>query len=159
LLTSNKSRKARNNPGPVLAALDFKHSDAKHRRLNSKVLQAAHDYAALLGVPVHVVFAIETSQVLRDLDITDAQVSKKKVLQKIQPVVDRTLAAYDISKSRTHFPVGKAGQVVNTRARDLRCEVVVVGASVHKLQQSLGLGNTAERILTKASTDVLVVQP
>ncbi|MEM9622834.1 MAG: universal stress protein [Pseudomonadota bacterium] len=159
LLTTNKSKKARNNPGPVLAALDFKHTDAKHRRLNSKVLQTANDYAELISAPLHIVFAIETSQVLRDLDITDAQISKQKVLQKIQPALERTLAAYPISKGKMHFPVGKAGQVVNQKARTLGCDVVVVGSTVHKIQQSLGLGNTAERILTRATTDVLVVKP
>ncbi len=159
LLTGGKALKAAKKKGPVLAALDFKTADAKHRHLNARVLQAGADYAELLGTDLHVVFAVEISQVLRDLDLVDAKVSRKKILEKIAPLVDRTVRAYGLPKNRLHFPVGKAGQVINQQAYDLKASTVVVGSCAHKVQQSMGLGNTAERILWKARSDVLVVSP
>ncbi len=159
LFTTAKSRAARKRKGPVLVALDFKSSDAKHRRLNARLMAAGADYAELTGAPLHVIFAIEISQVLRDLDLTNEKVTKAKVLRDIEPLVERTLAGYRVPKSNIHFPVGKAGRVINSRAHKLKAGVIVVGAAAHPITQSLGLGNTAERILTKAYHDVLVINP
>ncbi len=156
LLTSKRRGKG---SGVVLATLDLSHVDTKHRHLNCRVLEAAHQMAALQGGKVHVVFAIEVSQVLRDLDIIKESVSKRKIMEKVTPELERLLKPYAIPKSRVHMPVGKAGRTLAQLARKLKADQLVIGSYAHRAKNVLGLGNTAERILTKAVCDVLAVHP
>ena len=145
--------------GQVIAALDFSKSTAKLRRLNNSVLRAATRMAELGGGRVHCVCALEISQVLRDLDIVDKKVSKSSMLAKMMPDVERTLAPFGIPRSRIDFPVAKVGDAIRSHAHKLNADLVVVGSTIHRVRQRLGLGSTAERILAKARRDVLVVHP
>jgi universal stress protein E len=143
----------------VLAALDLTHNDAKHRRLNQKVLAAAHVFAQAYGDPVECVFAAEISPVLRDLDLVDARLSKKKLTERVAPELERLLKPYDIPRSRVHIPVGKVGQAVAQTARKRNARLLVLGSYTHRFKQALGLGNSAEKILVKSPCDVLAVHP
>ena len=75
------------------------------------------------------------------------------------PELERLLKPYHIPKSRVHMPVGKVGKVVAQTARKLKADVLVVGSFTHRAKQLAGLGNSAERIVTKAVCDVLAVHP
>lgn len=145
--------------GNVLAAIDLRSQDVKHRRLNIKVLDAAHRFAELYGGKVHCVFAIEVSQVLRDLDLINPAKQKKKIVAQCQPELNALLAGYHLPKNRIHQPVGKAGHVVNQAAKDIKADLLVVGSYAHRTKQIMGLGSTAERLLTRAPCDVLAVHP
>lgn len=156
LLTSTRRGKASGN---IVAALDLRQVDSRHRHLNCRVLEAAHRMAELQGAKVHVVFAVEVSQVLRDLDIVKESVSKQKIVDKVSPELERLLKPYAIPKNRVHMPVGKAGQVVAQVSRKLKADQLVIGSNAHRAKTALGLGNTAQRIVTKAVCDVLAVHP
>jgi universal stress protein E len=156
LLTSKRRGKPSGN---IVASLDLRSVDAKHRHLNCRVLEAAHSMAALHGAKVHVIFAVEISQVLRDLDIVKDSVSKQKIVEKITPELERLLKPYAIPKGRVHMPIGKAGSVVAKVSRRLNADQLVIGTYAHRAKDALGLGNTAERIVTKAVCDVLAVHP
>lgn len=145
--------------GVVLAAIDPSATDTKHRHLNCNVLEAAHSFAALHDAKVHVVFAVEVSKILLDLDIIGERSSKKKVLEKVAPELNRLLQPYDIPKARIHTPVGKAGAVVAQTARKLKANTLVVGTYAQRAKRLVGLGNTAQRIVTKSICDVLAVHP
>jgi universal stress protein E len=145
--------------GNIVASIDLRHNDTKHRHLNCRVLEAAHRMAALQGAKVHVVFAVEISQVLRDLDIVKESTSKQKVVEKVTPELERLLKPYAIPKNRVHMPVGKAGRVVAQVARKQKADQLVIGTYAHRAKDTLGLGNTAQRIVAKAPCDVLAVQP
>ncbi|MEQ9452408.1 MAG: universal stress protein [Pseudomonadales bacterium] len=155
-----KSTQRRRKPGNVvLVGLDFTRADAKRRKLNQKAMDAAKCMAALTGAKVHGVFALEISEVLRDLDIIDKKVTRKSILGRVMPDVEQFLAANDLPKSRMHFPVGKAGRVINSLAHDLNADLLVLGTGIHRVRQAIGLGSTAERVLPRAYRDVLVVHP
>ena len=152
--------KRRGKPsGNIVASIDLRSTDTKHRHLNCKVLEAAHRLAELSNAKVHVVFAVEISRVLLDLDIVQERVSKKKVVQKITPELERLLKPYHIPKSRIHMPVGKVGKVVSQTCRKVKADTLVVGSYSHRAKALVGLGSTAERILTKSVCDVLAVHP
>ena len=145
--------------GNVVASLDLHRIDRQHRHLNCRVLEAAHRFASLQGAKLHVVFAVEISQVLRDLDIVNERISKQKIVENVTPELDRLLKPYAIPKSRVHMPVGKAGKVVAQVARKLKAEQLVIGSHARRAQDMLSFGNTAQRIITRAVSDVLVVHP
>ena len=148
-----------NLSGNIVASLDLRQVDTKHRHLNCKVLEAAAGFAKLYDAKMHVVFAVEISQVLRDLDIINERVSKAKVMKKVGPELERLLKPYHIPKSRVHTPVGKVGRVVSQVSRKLNADLLVIGSYAHRAKQLVGFGNSAERIVTKALGDVLVVHP
>ncbi len=156
LLASTRKRKP---AGRVLAAIDLRHTDRTHQRLNRKVLAAADRFASIYGAELHCVSALEISNVLRDLDIIDERETKKRMLQKSQDVLADLLSPYSVKKSHRHFPVGKVGQTVTQTARKLNADLLVVGSCAHRVRQFVGLGNSAERILSRATCDVLAVHP
>ena len=153
------STRTRKPAGRVLAAIDLRHTDRTHQRLNRKVLAAADRFAAIYGAELHCVSALEISNVLRDLDIIDERETKKRMLQKSQDVLAELLGPYDVKKSHRHFPVGKVGQAVTQVARKLNADLLVVGSCAHRVRQFVGLGNSAERILSRTTCDVLAVHP
>lgn len=157
LFASHRRRKK--TSGRVLVALDFKHKDARHRRMNSKLLAAAKCFADLSGTQIHCVFVLEISEVLRDLDVLDTRVSKQAILKTCMPQIERTLAGYQIPQSRLHFPVGKPSQLIAAKAHQLDADLLVVGTWAHKIREAIGLGNTAEKILGKSPCDILTVHP
>lgn len=145
--------------GNVLATLDLRHSDRKHTALNLRVLEAAHHLAEIAGAKVHVVNAIEFSQVLKDLDIIDTAHVRRKAIANSRELMDALLAPYAIAKSRIHMPLGKVGQAVAATARKVNADVLVVGTSARRGAGAALLGNSAERILSRAPCDVLTVRP
>ncbi len=156
LLTSTRRRKRSNI---VLAALDLSQLDRTHRRLNKSVLDAASSFANIAGAKLHCVYVIEISQVLRDLDIVNARDTRRKAIEKNQDELTTLLEPHAVPKSRVHLPVGKVGQSVQHLARKLDADLLVMGTSAHRLKQSMGIGNSAERVLARVPCDVLAVHP
>ncbi len=156
LLTTTRRRK---QSGIVLAALDVKRQDRAHQRLNRRILDAAHTMAALEGGKVHIVAAAELPNVLTDLDILD----KRKVLLRarlhIEKGLNELLEPYDIPKVNRHIPIGKVGHAVNIIAHQINADLLVVGTHAHRLKQLIGIGNSAEKIVARATCDVLAVHP
>jgi universal stress protein E len=158
LFTSKRQQRQRPG-GKVLAAVDMRHNDARHTKLNRKVLAQAYAIADLYGAELHCVTAIEISQVLRDLDIVDTRSVKKKIVAGFQDHLDKLVEPYSIPKSRMHFPVGKVGQAVTQEAAKIKANLLVVGTLAHRTKQALGLGNSAEKIITRSPVDLLAVPP
>ena len=157
VLLTGKRRRKRSNV--VLAALDLRHSDAKHVRLNKRVLEAASYFADLYGAKIHCVAAIEMSRVLQDLEIFDERKVAKKARQKTGKALDELIKGYPIAKSHVHYPIGKVGRAVAQVTQALDADLLVVGSTAHRYRQAVGLGNSAEQILQRVTCDVLSVHP
>ena len=157
VLLTGKRRRKRSNV--VLAALDLRHNDAKHVRLNKRVLDAASYFADLYGAKVHCVAAIEMSRVLQDLEIFDERKVAKKAQQKTAKVLDGLIKGYPIAKANVHYPIGKVGRAVAKVSHALDADLLVVGSTAHRYRQAVGLGNSAEQILQRVGCDVLSVHP
>lgn len=156
LLAQPRQRRAVRN---VLAAIDLRHLDGMHRRLNENVMDAATTFARLFDARVHCVYAVEVSQVLRDLDVVDARRALQNARDSTRAALADLLEPYGIAPAEVHFPVGKLSQAVSTVARKVKADLLVLGTSARRFKQRLGLGNSAERLLTKAVCDVLAVHP
>ncbi len=151
--------KPKRRSGKILVALDFKHTDAKHRHLNFKVLEAARCFAELMNAQVHGIFVVEISEVLRDLDVLDAKVTKKAILADAMPAIRRSLEPFAIPQARMHYPIGKPSKVIARKAQQMNADLLVMGTWAHKMRQIVGLGNTAEKILGKVPCNVLTISP
>ncbi|MCP5180394.1 MAG: universal stress protein [Pseudomonadales bacterium] len=157
LLTTTRARRKRSNV--VLAAVDTRRMDRAHTRLNRRVLDSAHAFASLQGGTVHVVSALDIPTVLVDLDVVDKRKVTREARLLAQQRLTELLAPYDIPASRRHFPAGKVGQAVNHVARSMNADLLVVGSMAHRLKRLVGIGTSAEKIVSRAVCDVLAVHP
>jgi universal stress protein E len=154
-----KKRRKRKPTGKVLATLDLRHADRKHRLLNLKVLDAASVFTRLAEGEMHCVHVIEYSEVLSDLDFIDARKVRKEKTEKSKALLDALIEPYGIARARVHMPAGKVGQLVNATARKIDADLLVVGTAARRGVGAALLGNSAERILSRAGCDLLVVHP
>lgn len=145
--------------GNVLASIDLRSSDVKHRAMNLRVLEAAREFAQLRQAKLQVVNVVEFSQVLRDLDIIDTRKVRREALANSRELLDALLEPFGVPRKSVHMPVGKVGQMVANTALKINADLLVVGTSARRGAGGLLLGNSAERILTKAPCDVLAIHP
>ena len=96
---------------------------------------------------------------LTDLDLIDTRKVRKQHVERNNALVEGLTSPYGVVKSRIHMPVGKVGQVVNATARKIDADLIVLGSAARRGISARLLGNSAERILSCAPCDVLVVHP
>ncbi|MEM1434705.1 MAG: universal stress protein [Pseudomonadota bacterium] len=156
LLTTDKPHKA---SGKIIAAVYLQHNDAKHRKLNERVLDAATTMATLTGGAVHCICVVEFSRPLADLDLIDVKKRRRELMTQEKAYLEALVGGYNIPKSRLHVPLGKVGEKVTQLSSKLGADMIVVGAHAQRVKERLHIGNTAERILARASADILSVPP
>lgn len=154
-----RRRKEAKTERDVIATLDLRSDDRKHRTLNLRVLDAARHMAELRGGKLHCVAVIEYSEVLSDLEMVDPRKVRKEAIAASSDFLDALIAPYDIAKARVHRPAGKVGQMVATTARKTGAGLVVVGSAARRGLGAKVLGNSAEKILERSPADLLVVHP
>ncbi len=153
------ARRPRRKSRDVLATVDLRNTDRRHRTLNFRVLDAAATFAELHGSRMHCVAVVEVSEVLRDLDFIDARRVRRDAVAKTSELLSGMLEPYDVPASRVHRPGGKVGQMVAATARKIDAKLVVVGSASRRSPGVELLGGSAEKILEKVPCDVLTVHP
>jgi universal stress protein E len=143
--------------GNVLATIDLHSSDAKHKLMNRRVLEAAAELARLQKGKLHCVSVVELEGSFKDLDYFDERKVRKQVTDNMRGRLETMLAPYGLPKSRIHLPGGKVGQAIAQVAARIGAESIVVGTGARRGLGMLLLGNSAEKILTRAPCDVLAV--
>lgn len=151
------SRQTVRRTGNVLATIDLHSTDSKHTRMNRRVLEAAAELARLQNGRLHCVSVVEVEGSFRDLDYFDARKVRKQVADNMRGQLQALVAPYDLPKSRIHLPSGKVGQTIAAVADRTGSSTIVVGTGARRGLGMLLLGNSAEKILTRATCDVLAV--
>ncbi|MEQ8861046.1 MAG: universal stress protein [Pseudomonadales bacterium] len=153
LTVSNPGRRS----GNVLATLDLHSRDARHQRLNGRVLAAAARFAELEGARLHCLNVVELDAGFEDLGYFDTQKARRQAVADARSRVVELIGDYPVAKSRIHLPSGKVGQAVASVAGEIKADLVVVGTGARRALQQRLLGNSAEKILQRAGCDVLAV--
>jgi universal stress protein E len=143
----------------VIATIDLSNEDKKHRTLNLKVLDAAARFAELRGGNLHCVAVVEYSEVLSDLEMVDPRKVRKQALAASSEFLGALIEPYGIAKARVHRPAGKVGHMVAATARKTGAGLVVVGSAARRGLGARLLGNSAEKILERSPSDLLVIHP
>ena len=154
-----RKKRAAKSENDVIATLDLRHDDRKHRLLNFKVLDAATRFAELRGGKLHCVAVVEYSEVLSDLEIVDPRKVRKEAIAASGEFLEALIEPYDIAKTRVHRPAGKVGHMVAATARKTGAGLVVVGSAARRGLGAKLIGNSAEKILERSPADLLVVHP
>lgn len=143
--------------GNVLATVDLNSRDARHRRLNRRVLDAAARLAELDDARLHCMNVVELDASFEDLGYFDARKMRRLAAVHAREQVAELAADYPIARSRIHLPSGKVGQTVASVAAKITADAVVVGTGARRALSERLLGSSAEKILQRAGCDVLAV--
>jgi len=144
---------------PILVALNLSTTSKAKLALNAKLLGTARDLAASLGVPLHIVSAINIPTLLSDLDLVDPLAYVKEAKEGMQPYIRKLAAEYDIPQKSFYAKKGPVEKVITSYAAKVRAQVVVMGVANQGKVPAYFLGNTAARVLEHLHTDVLVIKP
>lgn len=154
-----RRKKKAKSENDVIATVDLRSEDTKHRKLNFQVLDAASRFAQIRGGRLHCVAVVEYSEVLSDLEMIDPRKVRKEAVAASSDFLAALLEPYDIAKTRIHRPAGKVGHMVAATVRKTGAGLVVVGSAARRGLGAALLGNSAEKILERSPCDVLVVHP
>jgi universal stress protein E len=163
-----KSRRPYRSP-VVLAAVDPSHAFAKPGRLDEEILRLAGAVTGALHGRLHALHACPvplpigtppkawTSGKMKPEDIL-AEIEAKTVAQ-AAPAFDRVLRSAHIPRSRRHLLPRHPIDAIPDVARKTGSAIVVMGAVSRSGLKSVFIGNTAERVLDRLQSDLLVVKP
>jgi universal stress protein E len=152
----------------ILAALDPGHLSDKPAALDHDIL----DYAALLarvaGGDVHAVHAFFPATLLAMAtglaglplggDLTGDEIVATE-RQRIAGGLLLITGAHGLPADRVHLMQGSTSEVLPEAAAVLSADVVVMGAVSRSRLEEVFVGSTAERVLDRIASDVLVVKP
>jgi universal stress protein E len=148
----------RRNPR-ILAAVDMRTTDRAHETLNRKVLETACMFAGLHGGEVHCVYAIDVPRALSELDIADPRGFTSDAQRTAVERLKALTGSYGIPATNLHVPTGKIGHAVNRLSARLKADLMVMGTTARRGLRGLVIGNSAEKVLMKARSDVLALKP
>ena len=140
----------------VLAAVDPGHAHGKPADLDGSILANGRAIAAALGGRLHVVHANQPPLLgiayETPFTVEDLWTHGRKTFEKF-------MARQDIAPRCRHLVDGDPSRVVPRVARETGAKIVVMGAVSRSGLKRLFIGNTAERLLSRLTADVLVVRP
>jgi universal stress protein E len=145
-------------PARVLACVDLRTADRAHDAMNERVLDAACLFSRMHGGDVHCVYALDVPRVLSELNIADPRRFQREAQRDAMERLRKFSAAYGIPPDNLHVPMGKVGHVVNRLSARLNADLMVMGTAARTGLKGLVIGNSAEKVLTRARCDVLALK-
>jgi universal stress protein E len=161
LLLKNSKPWRRNT---VLAAVDPSHAHSKPSRLDSIIVEKGKQLTSALEGQFHLMHAAHPSAfgiTLGDPSIDAATLAATYDQQKAKARKEFAEFAESVRvpRKRRHVIESDPAAAIATVAREVRADVVVMGAVSRSGLRRLLIGNTAERVLESLPCDVLVVKP
>lgn len=143
----------------ILTTVDVDCNRDKQKMVNSKVLQAASDWSKKSKSKLEAIYVIPIARAMKELDV----VSANEVLHKNQKTMEQKmqllLQAHKVEAAATHIKAGVPAKEISSVAAKSKADLVVMGSVGNKGLKGLLLGNTAEKVIHKLRTDLLVIRP
>lgn len=135
----------------VIAAMDPGLDNELHMELNQRLLDNGGTLAKTLGAEFEVAACLPVPDMRMDQSAVRAHA--EQLQESLQEVVDNSA----VDCGDMHFTIGKPAREINRLVDRYKARMILVGRGVRKGPKGFVLGNTAERILARSNTDVLVV--
>lgn len=135
----------------MVAALDPALDNALHVALNHRLLKQGGELADLLGSELELVACLPIP------DMTVESDAFREQLDALKDMLKQMVSEGGGGERQTHFVAGKPAAEVNRLVDRNKARLIMVGRGVRKGPRGFVLGNTAERILGRSNTDVLVI--
>jgi universal stress protein E len=148
-----KSPRAYQKP-VILAAVDPFHAHAKPAHLDDRLLEVGGQLAKLLRGSLHIFHAYMPLVSAATTPGVEAAHD-----QYVERVVDELAERAGIRKANRHVEMGSIGRELSTITRRTHASLVVMGAVSRSALARVFIGATAERVLDKIESDVLIVKP
>ncbi len=147
----------------MLAAIDPAHSLEKPARLDGEILQVSGIVAEALGGRLHAVHAyvpVPSGRGINDaLDAETAASINARTAAAARARFERVLDGSKIARTRRHLVSLPPVDAIEEVARSVRSDIVVMGAVSRSGLSRVFIGNTAESLLDRLSSDLLIVKP
>lgn len=137
---------------PILAAIEAQPSDSEHRALSQQILALSKDLSQRLGRPLHLFSAAPAP-------MQNPAHSDEQQLDAYRDACLTLAAAQGIAADQVHVAEGPAEVLIPEQSASLDAALLVLGTVARSGLSGVLLGNTAEQILERVDTHVLVVPP
>ncbi|WP_348749741.1 universal stress protein [Pseudomonas rhodesiae] len=140
----------------ILAAIDVGNSDMEHRSLHHSIIDHGFDIAYLAKAQLHVISA-HPSPMLSAADPTFQL--KESIEARYREQCQAFQAEFDVDDTHLHIEEGPADVLIPYMASKLQAAVTIIGTVARTGLTGALIGNTAEVVLDKVESDVLVLKP
>jgi universal stress protein E len=150
----------------VVAAVDPLHPRDKAGLLDDRIVASANELARLFGGQTSLLHTFDVAPfIMASADSLTMPIALPvgdlaAELEKNYTEAVRALAKkHGVPRERVHVLQGHTRELLVSSAEDLRADVVVMGAISRNALERLFVGSTAEAVLDKLHSDVLIVKP
>ncbi|GAA0263516.1 universal stress protein [Pseudomonas rhodesiae] len=140
----------------ILAAIDVGNSDMEHRSLHHSIIDHGFDIAYLAKAQLHVISA-HPSPMLSAADPTFQL--KESIEARYREQCQAFQAEFDVDDTHLHIEEGPADVLIPHMASKLQAAVTIIGTVARTGLTGALIGYTAEVVLDKVESDVLVLKP
>jgi universal stress protein E len=151
--------------GSVLAAIDPLHAHDKPARLDREILRHSAGLARLLGGPLHVAhtwlpltMVLPASPAVAEPMYVPPEAARS-YQQSIARGFRRLTKPLRLGAKQLHLTRGDVESELPAVARRVRAATVVMGAVSRSGLKNLIIGHTAQRLMDRLPSDVLVIKP
>ena len=135
----------------LIAAVDPMHSHHKPLALDNRILDAAIVMDGLLSGELHVVHGYaETARPFAPAGVIESE---------HRQAMDDFLSDYSLPSERIHFMDETPIAALQQKTRELKTDILVMGAISRSRLSEMLIGSTAEKVLDFLGTDLLVIKP
>ena len=145
---------------PVVAAVDIGDKDKAHQDLNKMVLDQAGLLSRVLQSDIHVIYAYGPAVIAGRSAAADPlayQITRDRY-DELLNATQELAKGYEIPCEKVHLREGAPEIVVNDYAKEVGAGVIVLGTVARSGAAGLFIGNTAEGVLERTSSDIFVVK-
>jgi universal stress protein E len=143
----------------ILVALDALAKSQEKQQLNKQLIEHALQLSVQTDAVLHCAYVIKIPTLLKDLDLIDNNAYIRKATSKAKEKLGALLEGFDISSECVHIEHGEPWGALSNLIKKLHAQCLVVGSMGRSGITGKLIGNTAERIIHIASTDLLVISP
>jgi len=147
----------------VLVSVDPMHAHAKPAALDERLLAAGADFAETFSGKLHVAHfytlgtPLTTGFMIEPLPLP-VEVAEQHAAD-VGRALDKLVARYELNPRRVHLRDGLPVDELPDLAEEIDAHLVVMGAVSRSGLKRLFIGHTAERVLDRLKTDVLIIKP
>ena len=138
---------------PVLLCVNADSADAEHQQLNDRILKEGQFIAEAAEAPMHLVSAFPSQMQDGDKSLQVPALLESQYLAGCQ----RLLGSNVLPENQIHVDQGPPELLIPEISEKIGAQLVVIGTVARSGLQGILLGNTAEQVLNRLRTDVLVL--
>ena len=140
--------------GKIVAAINADPRDHYHSVINEAILQYAKDMAEMYNSELHLASAFPTSMMAIQ-DHGDGKTDKDHYLKHCQEYARE----FALNDQLFHIEPGPTDTMIPRILNETEAQLLVLGTHARTGISAIAIGNTAEQLIYRVKTDILVLQP